>query len=130
MKGIYEMMEKNKVMIMKLEYNFKINHTKNNIYQNSFQLVIGEKAIFFDCSIIANEYLNGQSSYLKKQLDKFSDSELYEILMDYYKEENDENLFMNEMNNRKFIESILILSITKESLINNQKNQLEKMKKE
>ncbi|MUH05803.1 hypothetical protein [Commensalibacter melissae] len=118
------------MMEKKRQFNFKINHTKNDIYQTSFQLVIGEKAIFFDCSIISNEYLNGQSTYLKKQLDKFSDSELYEILIDFYKEENDENLFMNEMNNRKFIEGILILSITKESLINNQKKQLEKMKKE
>ena len=63
-------------------------------------------------------------------MDKISDRELYEVLMDFYKEENDENIFMNEMNNRKFIEGILILSSTKESFINNQKNQLEKMKKE
>lgn len=117
-------------MEKKRQFNFKIIHTVDNIYASSFHLLIGEKDIFFDYSIISNEYLNGQSTYLKKQLDKISDKELYEVLMDFYKEENDENLFMNEMNNRKFIESILILSITKESLINNQKNQLEKMKKE
>ena len=91
---------------------------------------MGENSISLDCSTIVSEYSEGKSTYLEKKLNKLSYREKYDALVSFHAGNNGENIFIDEMNDRKFIESILILSITKESLINNQKNQLEKMKKE
>lgn len=99
-------------------------------YEIKLNLTINEKPIFLDCSTIINEYLNGNSIYLEKVLDKLSDSELHEILVLFRQKTDIEEIFRNEINNREIIKRILILIITNDVLIHNYKNQLEKMKKE
>lgn len=99
-------------------------------YEIKLNLTINEKPIFFDCSTIINEYLNGKSIYLEKVLDKLSDSELNEILVLFHIPYYFYEFIVKEINNREIIKRILILIITNDVLIHNYKNQLEKMKKE
>lgn len=125
MKGIYAMMEKNKVMKMK-QYNAIAINLPVMRYEIKLNLTINENSISLDCSIIINEFFNGESTYLEKVLDKLSDSELHEILVLFRTKTNLEEIFRNEINNREIIKRILILIITNDVLIHNFKNKLEK----
>ena len=90
-------------------------------YEFKLHLTINEKTIILDSSTILSESFNekelDKDAYLEKELDKLSDSELYEGLVLFRKKQKkDDGISIDEIDSRERMKTFLKLAIISDIL--------------